>query len=458
MDNFYEKFLIDNIFPAEYNPRKITEKEFEKLKESLNLFGVCKPVIANANGIIIAGHQRTKAMKELKFKCCPVFVLNKKVAVHDEIRFNLMHNSIETETSECNILEPEQLKFGFNEVSSDKMNCVKKGAGIIIKGICRLINKYGSFDSAIIDSTGKIIHNADYAYCCKILGKSLIVYKMETEKIKTFLGYINSNYGSYSYDKLGIKPYVQTHCQISRKFSTRGSTLYKKFVLNNITKNDSVLDFGAGKKLYINYLKNNGYKAYAYEPYFKTKYLEQLDVGATIKDIKDINSKIEKSGLFDVVVLDSVLNSITSKEYEDYVLTTCNALLKKSGTMYIGTRNKKSVEIALNQKKSTDKTRAIEFMDKNDFSATFRKGVWTMQKFNTKESLEKLLSKYFEDVYVNSSNKSQLYAICKKPKEFNKGKYEKALNVEFNMEYPNGFHHNKHEKIVQAILNNHWSN
>ena len=123
--------------------------------------------------------------------------------------------------------------------------------------------------------------------------------------------------------------------------------------------------------------------------------------------------------------------------------------------MYIGTRNKKSVEIALNQKKSTDKTRAIEFMDKDDFSATFRKGVWTMQKFNTKESLEKLLSKYFEDVYVNSSNKSQLYAICKKPKEFNKGKYEKALNVEFNMEYPNGFHHNKHEKIVQAILNNH---
>ena len=126
MDNFYEKFLIDNIFPAEYNPRKITEKEFEKLKESLNLFGVCKPVIANANGIIIAGHQRTKAMKELKFKCCPVFVLNKKVAVHDEIRFNLMHNSIETETSECNILEPEQLKFGFNEVSSDKINCFKK--------------------------------------------------------------------------------------------------------------------------------------------------------------------------------------------------------------------------------------------------------------------------------------------------------------------------------------------
>lgn len=147
-----------------------------------------------------------------------------------------------------------------------------------------------------------------------------------------------------------------------------------------------------------------------------------------------------------MVVLDSVLNSITSKEYEDYVLTTCNALLKNDGTMYIGTRNIKSVEDALNYRKSTDKVRGIEFMDKDNFSATFRKGVWTMQKFNTKESLEILLSKYFGDVYVNSSNKNQLYAICKQPKKLSKEKYKTALNIEFNMEYPNGFCHNKRMK------------
>ena len=36
MDNFYEKFLIDNIFPAEYNPRKITEKEFNSKLKALS--------------------------------------------------------------------------------------------------------------------------------------------------------------------------------------------------------------------------------------------------------------------------------------------------------------------------------------------------------------------------------------------------------------------------------------
>ncbi len=94
-------------------------------------------------------------------------------------------------------------------------------------------------------------------------------------------------------------------------------------------------------------------------------------------------------------------------------------------------------------------------MDKDNFSPTFCKGVWTVQKFNTKECLENLLSKYFGDVYVNSSNKNQLYAICKQLKKLSKGKYKTALNIEFNMEYPNGFHHNKHERIVRSILDNH---
>lgn len=455
MDNFYEEFCIADIFPAEYNPRKISDEEFKKLKESLTLFGICKPVIANSNGIIIAGHQRTRAMKELKFKHCPVFVLNKKVAVHDEIRFNLMHNSIESENCKCDILDSDKLNFGFNEVTSDKIKNIEKGLGVIIKCICKLMSKYGNFDCAIINSSGKIIHNADYAYCCKILNQNLIVYKMEDEKIEKFLKYINSNYGTYSYDKLNIKPYVQTHCQVSRKFSSRGSTLYKKHVLKNIKKSDSIIDFGAGKKLYINYLRNNGYKAYAYEPYFKLKNTEHLDISEVIKDINNIQFKIEKSGLFDVVILDSVLNSITSKEYEAYVLTTCNALLKSSGVMYIGTRNIKSVEASLNQKKSTDKIRGLEFMDKDNFSATFRKGVWTLQKFNTKESLENLLYEYFDNVYIDSSNKSQLYAICKQPKKLSKEKYQIALNIEFNMEYPNGFHHNRHERIVHSILDNH---
>ena len=43
---------------------------------------------------------------------------------------------------------------------------------------------------------------------------------------------------------------------------------------------------------------------------------------------------IKTFGLYDKVILDSVINSVTSLEFEDMVLTTCNALLDKDGIFY----------------------------------------------------------------------------------------------------------------------------
>lgn len=50
---FIENYPIDQITPADYNPRKIKENAFEKLQESLLKFGVCKAVIANLSLYIL---------------------------------------------------------------------------------------------------------------------------------------------------------------------------------------------------------------------------------------------------------------------------------------------------------------------------------------------------------------------------------------------------------------------
>lgn len=78
---FIENYPIDQITPADYNPRKIKENAFEKLQESLLKFGVCKAVIANLDGTIVAGHQRTKAMKAVGINHCPIFILEKNVSL-----------------------------------------------------------------------------------------------------------------------------------------------------------------------------------------------------------------------------------------------------------------------------------------------------------------------------------------------------------------------------------------
>lgn len=54
-----EKIKITEIIPSEYNPRQISETEYQKLADSINEFGFVDPIIINLkNNHIIGGHQR----------------------------------------------------------------------------------------------------------------------------------------------------------------------------------------------------------------------------------------------------------------------------------------------------------------------------------------------------------------------------------------------------------------
>lgn len=182
---------------------------------------------------------------------------------------------------------------------------------------------------------------------------------------------------------------------------------------------------------------------------------DNLDIKAVVRDIFSIKDDIEKNGLYDQVVLDSVLNSITSNSFEHYVLTACNALMRPDGRFYTSTRSLQQIESRGKLQKSLDRSRLIEFLDEDNYSATFRNGVWTMQKFHNAQTLEELLSKYFADVRIIDQKKGQLWAICEKPKRLSLETYREALDIEFNMEYPGGYRHGKHGGIVKAILAHH---
>ncbi len=440
---------IDELTGADYNPRKISEEAFIKLQESLKLFGVCKPVIVNENGILIAGHQRTKAMRKVGITNIPAYILKTKIAIHDEIRFNLMHNSIETENSKAYIKNADKLDYGFTIIDYTDIEIIEYNNGSILKEICRLLVKYGTWGSIIINDKGTVIHNNDYAAACKKLNLPCLVYKMTDTKALQFLEYMKIDYGRYDYEALGVKAYNQTYCQMNRNGKIH-SRLYEGYVIPTLNKKQRIIDFGAGKKEYATRLKEQGYLIKAYEPHLKKPGTEKLDVRQVVKDINEIEKDISKNGLYDVVILDSVLNSITSLEFEHYVMVACNSLLNDNGVFFTGTRNLYAAE--LQRDVSADGVRYVQFLDQDKFCATFRKGVWTMQKFNSGKMLKELCSKYFDEVKVIDNTTSQIFAICKKPKKLDIKEYEKALNIEFNMEYPNNYRHNKHEKIVKAIL------
>jgi len=64
-----EKMVIeyaseDEINPAEYNPRHMSDSEREKLRKGLNEFGLVEPLVVNHDGTLIGGHQRLSIMLE----------------------------------------------------------------------------------------------------------------------------------------------------------------------------------------------------------------------------------------------------------------------------------------------------------------------------------------------------------------------------------------------------------
>jgi len=52
-----ERRKLSELVPLEYNPRKITQRDKEQLKKSLNKFELADPIIINRNNHIIGGHQ-----------------------------------------------------------------------------------------------------------------------------------------------------------------------------------------------------------------------------------------------------------------------------------------------------------------------------------------------------------------------------------------------------------------
>src|SRR3989338_3664653 len=75
-----EYVAIGLLKPSSYNPRKISDKSMSDLKESIKRFEMVDPVIINSapgrEGIIIGGHMRMRAAKELGWKEVPVVKLS----------------------------------------------------------------------------------------------------------------------------------------------------------------------------------------------------------------------------------------------------------------------------------------------------------------------------------------------------------------------------------------------
>ena len=56
---------LTELFPWDRNPKSVSQKGYDRLKNQIELLGVYKPLLVTSDNIVIGGNQRIRAMKEL---------------------------------------------------------------------------------------------------------------------------------------------------------------------------------------------------------------------------------------------------------------------------------------------------------------------------------------------------------------------------------------------------------
>ena len=102
-----KNILITELKQAEYNPRDIAKAEFESLKKSIAEFGFVEPIVVNQHAcdacgdrknIIVGGHQRIAAAKELNISEVPAVMID--MHIDQEKKLNLALNRIQGDWNE----------------------------------------------------------------------------------------------------------------------------------------------------------------------------------------------------------------------------------------------------------------------------------------------------------------------------------------------------------------------
>ena len=112
---------INDLISAEYNPRQLTNDQFNQISDSIKRFGIVDPIIVNKNkereDIIIGGHQRIKVAKDLNIEKVPTVELDLNYDKERELNIRLNKNSGDWDYDVlANGFEMDELmEWGFSE-------------------------------------------------------------------------------------------------------------------------------------------------------------------------------------------------------------------------------------------------------------------------------------------------------------------------------------------------------
>jgi len=103
-----EKRKVVDLIPADYNPRKLSEKARADLIASIKEFSEVEPVVINTDNKLIGGHQRVSIYADLQIEEIDVRVPSRNLNLEEEMRLNIRLNKNTGEWDDSKLLEWDQ--------------------------------------------------------------------------------------------------------------------------------------------------------------------------------------------------------------------------------------------------------------------------------------------------------------------------------------------------------------
>ncbi|RRR70194.1 MAG: methyltransferase domain-containing protein [Candidatus Viridilinea halotolerans] len=459
MRMFYPDYPVAHLRPAPYNPRRIAEPAFRALCDSLATLGMLKPIIIAETGMIVAGHQRLKALTATGATTAPVFVitgLNKQ----DEMRFNQLHNGTDLDAGDEQVRVPPSDTLGYMDVPARQICGQRNGrAAAVREAIAELLLLYGPWGGIVASQAGECLSGAPYALACMMTNTPCRVAYVADHHAPLVRATFAQTYGEFCYDALEKTTYAQTWAQLHRLRPEDGKRVtrtiispnYEQVYIPNFRPGERILDFGCGQGDYVRMLQRRGVRIWGVEFFFRIG--QQLNTQATHKMIDSLIATLHQHGRFDTVICEYVLNSTDSMAAERAVMGCLNAFCKPGGRIYASGRLLSDPTHYVNNTATSSSSRyTIYFLDQDHFTAKVRNGTWFYQHYHTPETGTALARDYIgpDAVYEQLGGAALFLVRGTKQFEFPPDQVEAALTFEFNLPWPHEQRVGRHREVIAA--------
>lgn len=138
---------IDSIKPYPNNPRKITQKAVDAVRESVERYGWQQPIVVDSDGVIVVGHTRHQAALALELTEVPVVVMEGDPEKIKEYRL------VDNKTGEMTNWNMDWLAIELREFDQDIVDTFFSGMGREIELIERsTVPTAGEIEAAARDA------------------------------------------------------------------------------------------------------------------------------------------------------------------------------------------------------------------------------------------------------------------------------------------------------------------